>query len=271
MKPITFTLRSEPEERLDLSALIPERLAGMSAAEIANLTVGTSRTPAKVGDLFKVTGADPSGIVFHGGSKRFDRIGSEMTSGSIRIAGDVGAYVGRKMAGGTLVVEGEAGPQAGSGMRGGRINITGNVGDGVGAPMAGEVQGMTGGLIVVGGRAGDRAGERMRRGIIVLRKGCGDYAGLGMIAGTIVATGRVGLYPGHLMKRGSLLFDRRPANLSPTFIDCGVVDIGFPALFDRYLLKEKILDRPLLGTRPSRYGGDNAVLGKGEIMFRRSG
>lgn len=269
MKPLTFTLRSEPEERLDLSSLVPNKLNGMPIAEVAGLRIGTSRTPAIVGDIFKITGADASNIIFSGGSGRFDFVGAEMTAGQIRVDGDVGARAGRHMAGGTLVIRGDAGLQAGSGMKGGRIEIDGDAGDGVGAPMAGEIHGMNGGLIIVRGKAGHRPGERMRRGVIVLLKGGGDYAGLGMIAGTIVATGRVGRYPGHLMKRGSLLFDRRPADLSPTFMDCGRVDISFSGLFDRYLLEEKILDRPLLGQKPFRFGGDNAVLGKGEIMFAR--
>lgn len=269
MKPLTFALRSEPEERLDLSGLIPDKLSAMPTAEIARLRIGTSRHPATVGDLFKITGTDASNIVFSGGSGRFDLVGADMTTGRIRIDGDVGARAGRRMAGGALVIEGKAGLQAGSGLKAGRIEINGDAGEGVGAPMAGEVHGMTGGLIIVRGKAGHRPGERMRRGIIALLKGCGDYAGLGMIAGTIVVTGRTGLYPGHLMRRGSLLFDRRPADLSPTFVDCGRVEIAFPALFDRYLIEEGILDRPLLGTRPFRFGGDNAVLGKGEIMFAR--
>jgi len=267
MKPLTFMLRSEPEERLDLSGLTPDKLAGMPVAEIAGLKIGLSRRPATVGDVFKITGTDASNIVFAGGSGRFDLVGAEMGTGRIRVEGDVGARPGRRMAGGTLVIEGKAGLQAGSGMKHGRIEINGDAGEGIGGPMAGEIHGMTGGLIIVRGKAGHRPGERMRRGIIALLKGCGDYAGLGMIAGTIVATGRVGRYPGHLMKRGSLLFDRRPADLSPTFMDCGRVDIAFPALFDRYLMEEKILDRPLLGAKPYRFGGDNAVLGKGEIMF----
>ncbi|WP_454855349.1 formylmethanofuran dehydrogenase subunit C [Rhizobium binxianense] len=269
MTPLTFTLRSEPEERLDLSGLIPDKLSDMTSAEIAKLRIGTSRHPAAVGDIFKITGADASNIVFCGGSGRFDLVGADMTVGRIRVAGDAGARAGRRMAGGLLKIEGKAGLQAGSGMKNGRIEIDGDAGEGVGGPMAGEIQGMTGGLIVVRGKAGHRAGERMRRGVIALLKGCGDHAGLGMIAGTIVVTGRVGRYPGHLMKRGSLLFDRRPADLSPTFIDCGRVEIAFPALFDRYLMEEGILDRPLLGSRPFRFGGDNAVLGKGEIMFPR--
>lgn len=269
MTPLTFTLRSEPEERLDLSGLTPNRLGDMTSVEIAKLRIGTSRRPAVVGDVFKITGTDASNIVFSGGSGRFDLVGAEMTAGRIRVAGDVGARAGRRMAGGLLKIEGKAGLQAGSGMGNGRIEIDGDAGDGVGGPMPGEIQGMSGGLIIVRGKAGHRPGERMRRGVIALLKGCGDYAGLGMIAGTIVVTGRVGRYPGHLMKRGSLMFDRKPVDLSPTFIDCGRVEIAFPALFDRYLMDEGILDRPLLGTRPFRFGGDNAVLGKGEIMFPR--
>ncbi|TCU24822.1 formylmethanofuran dehydrogenase subunit C [Rhizobium azibense] len=269
MKPLTFTLRSEPDERLDLSGLTPHKLHGMQPADIARLPIGTSRRPASVGDVFKVAGKDISNIVFSGGSARFDFVGAEMATGQIRVEGDVGARAGRRMSGGLLNIEGNAGLQAGSGMKNGRIEIGGDAGDGLGGPMAGEIHGMAGGLVIVGGRAGHRPGDKMRRGIIALLKGCGDYAGFGMTAGTIVAIGRVGLYPGHLMKRGSLLFDRRPAALSPTFIDCGRVDIVFPTLFDRYLMEDKILDRPLLGKKPFRFGGDNAVLGKGEIMFPR--
>jgi len=269
MKPLTFTLLAEPGERLDLSALVPDRLAGQPVSDIAALPVGTTRTGVKVGDLFRITGKDASSLVFDGGSRRFDQVGAGMTSGSIRVVGDVGFRAGRAMGGGTLVIEGSAGEELGSGLSGGRIEVTGNAGDRLGAPLAGELQGVSGGTIVVRGKAGHRAGERMRRGLIAVLKGCGDHLGIGMIAGTIVVTGRVGAMPGYLMKRGSLLLDRRPDVLSPTFVDCGNADIAFSGLFDRFLIAEKILDKPLLGTAPTRICGDNAVFGKGEIMFRR--
>lgn len=269
MKPLTFTLLAEPGERLDLAALVPDRLGGLSAPEIAALPVGTTRVGIKVGDLFRISGKDPSSIVFAGGSRRFDQLGAGMMSGSIRVVGDVGFRAGREMVGGTLIIEGNAGEELGSGLSGGRIEVTGDAGDRLGAPLAGELQGVSGGTIVVRGKAGHRAGERMRRGLIAVLKGCGDHLGLGMIAGTIVVTGRVGAMPGYLMKRGSLLLDRRPEALSPTFVDCGNADIAFAGLFDRFLMAEKILDRPLLGTAPTRICGDNAVLGKGEILFRR--
>ncbi|MBB2970396.1 formylmethanofuran dehydrogenase subunit C [Mesorhizobium sp. RMAD-H1] len=268
MKGLTFTLRAEPEERLDLSALTPEKLDGMSVAEVAKLRIGTGRRPALVGDIFRITGKDASRIAFDGGSPRFDGVGTGMSGGTLYVSGDVGAEAGRRMTGGTIVIEGDCGFHAGSGMTGGKLEIHGHAGDYLGGPLAGEMLGMQGGVLIVRGRAGHYAGDRMRRGVIVILKGCGDYAGSRMIAGSIAVRGRVGVMPGYMMKRGSLLFDRRPETLSPTFIDCGRADIAFSGLFDRYLIDEGILDKPLLGPRPGRYGGDIAVLGKGEILFR---
>ena len=73
--------------------------------------------------------------------------------------------------------------------------------------------------------------------------------------------------PGYLMRRGSILLDRPPGNLSPSFVACGAPDSVFSALVDRHLISEGILKQPLLGTAPCRYGGDNAVLGLGEILL----
>lgn len=269
MKALTFSLLAEPEERLDLSGLTPASLAGLTGLQIAKLRVGTSRTPALVGDAFKVTGKDASSIVLDGSSSRFEKVGAGLNGGAIRVTGNVGSQAGRKMSGGSLLVEGNSGDHAGSGMASGRFEIRGNTGHYAGGPLAGELTGMEGGVLIVRGKAGHYAGNRLRRGIIAILKGCGDYAGYRMIAGTIVVTGRVGAMPGYLMKRGSLLFDRRPEQLSPTFVDCGETDIAFSALFDRFLINEKILDKPLLGQKPGKYGGDNAVSGKGEILFRR--
>jgi formylmethanofuran dehydrogenase subunit C len=269
MKALTFSLRSEPEERLDLSVLTSASLAGLTEIQIAKLRVGTSRNPALVGDVFKVTGKDANSLILEGSSSRFDKIGAGLNGGSIRVTGNVGSQAGLKMSGGSLLVEGNVGDHAGTGMAGGRLEIKGNTGDYAGGPLAGEITGMEGGVLIVRGKAGNYAGDRLRRGIIAVLKGCGDYAGYRMIAGTIVVTGRAGAMPGYLMKRGSLLFDRRPENLSPTFMPCGEPDIAFSGLFDRFLINEKILDKPLLGQKPGKFGGDNAVSGKGEILFRR--
>jgi formylmethanofuran dehydrogenase subunit C len=274
MKALTFSVLSDtglssPGERLDLSMLTPARLAGLSRLQIARLQIGAGSHCAAVGDIFKVSGTDVGSIVFEGSTPRFDKIGAGLSEGSIRVEGDAGSQTGRKMSGGLLTVNGNTGDHAGSGMTGGRFEINGNTGDYLGGPIAGEMTGMGGGLLVVRGRAADYAGDRLRRGVIAICKGCGDYAGYRMIAGTIAVSGRAGRLPGYLMKRGSLLFDRHPAGLSPTFVPCGEPDIAFSGLFDRFLVREKIMNRPLLGDRPGRYGGDNAVSGKGEILFRR--
>jgi formylmethanofuran dehydrogenase subunit C len=98
-------------------------------------------------------------------------------------------------------------------------------------------------------------------------KGAGDYTGARMIAGTLVVAGDVGTLPGYLMRRGSIILDRAPKNLSPSFVACGAPDLAFAGLLDRHLIAEGIVKRSLLGRAPQRFGGDNAVLGLGEILF----
>jgi formylmethanofuran dehydrogenase subunit C len=267
MSRLTFTLRHEPEERLDLSALTPNGLAGLDRKAIGAIRIGQSKRGATVGDIFRVAGKDISDIVFQGGSERFDGVGSGLDDGIIRVTGDVGAQAGRGLRSGNLIVEGSAGPHAGTCMRGGRIEILGNAGDHLGGPLAGELAGMNGGLIIVRDKAGDYAGDRLRRGLIAVLKGAGDYTGARMIAGTLVVAGDVGTLPGYLMRRGSIILDRAPKNLSPSFVACGAPDLAFAGLLDRHLIAEGIVKRSLLGRAPQRFGGDNAVLGLGEILF----
>lgn len=267
MTRLIFTLRAPPSERLDLSPLTPDALAGKDRRAIESIRIGQSKTAATVADIFRIKGNDPAGIIFEGGSSRFDGIGTAMTSGSIRVIGDAGAQAGRKLAGGTLIIEGSVGPHAGSGMSGGRVEILGDAGDNLGAPMTGEMRGMAGGVLIVRGRGGHMAGDRMRRGLIAILKGAGDYAGCRMIAGTLVVTSGVGAMPGYGMRRGSILLDRAPETISPSFVECGTPDIAFAGLIDRHLIAEGILKHPLLGKTPNRLGGDNAVLGLGEMLF----
>jgi len=267
VKALTFTLRAEPPERLDLSPLTPQSLAGLDKRAIASIRLGQSKRASTVGDMFRVSGSDPDTIVIEGGSGRFDGVAAGMTAGTVLVVGDVGAQAGRAMRGGQLTIEGDAGPHAGSGMRGGRLEILGNAGDHLGAPLAGELAGMNGGVLVVRGRAGACAADRMRRGLIAVLKGCGDHAGCRMIAGTLVVVGGAGAMPGYLMRRGSILLDRAPKSLSPSFVESGAPDSVFAALADRHLIAEGILKRPMLGKAPCKYGGDNAVLGLGEILF----
>jgi formylmethanofuran dehydrogenase subunit C len=269
VKALTFTLIAEPPERLDLSPLTPERLAGLDKASIARLRLGQSKRAVSVGDVFRFAGSELDTLVFDGGSARFDLVGAGMTAGSVHVIGDVGAQAGRGLHGGTIRIDGSAGPHAGSAMRGGRLEIAGNAGDDLAAPLAGELAGMAGGALVVHGRAGARAGDRMRRGLVAVLRGAGENAGCRMVAGTLVVAGGAGPMPGMLMRRGSILLDRAPAALSPSFVESGAPDSVFARLVDRHLWAEGITRRPLFAATPRRFGGDNAVLGLGEVVFPR--
>jgi formylmethanofuran dehydrogenase subunit C len=266
MKPLVLTLRAHPEQRLDLSPLVPHRLAGKSAAEISAIELQTTRARATVGDVFRLRMGDVAKIRIEGAGDRLDRIGYEMSEGEIVVAGDVGAQAGRLMAGGRLVVQGNAGPWTASGMSGGELRISGNVDERLGGPLAGETAGMRGGIVVVGGNAGERAGDRMRRGTIIVEGGAGRYAGSRMIAGTLIVRRKAGALPGYLMRRGTIVLAGGAEQLSPTFVDCGVHELLAAKLMADFVQGfgarlASTIRRPL-----RRFAGDMASLGKGEIL-----
>lgn len=267
MSGLTFTLRGEPNQRLDLSRLTPRHLASQSEREIAALAIGTSREALTVGDVFSIGMGDAGSIFFAGGSARFDGIGEGLDGGTIRVEGATGQRLGRSMASGTIVVTGSAGPFAGSGMSGGWLTIEGDAGDDLGGPLAGEMMGLRGGTIHVRGSAGARAGDRMRRGTILVEGNAGDHAGSRMIAGTLVVGGRAGRSPGMLMKRGTLVLAGGAEAIGPTFLDNGPADLIVLRLMAKAFAALPF-GAPLMDGGPMRrLGGDTAVLGLGEIFL----
>lgn len=266
MTPFTFTLRQEPPQRVDLSALTPDRLAGRSVADIEKIEIGTTRASTKVGDVFKVTEGDLHNIRYEGGSSRLDLVGAKLLPGfSIHVEGDVGGQIGRLAKGGKITVSGDAGAYAASGNEGAHIEIKGSVGEMLAGPLAGELAGMSGGRVVVRRNAGARAGDRLRRGIIIIEGDAGDDLGSRIIAGTIVALGKTSGRVGYLNKRGSLVLGRRP-DLGPTYVDCGAHELTFARLFARSLKEDSAAAATLLSGKLQRFGGDTAVYGKGEIL-----
>ena len=266
---MTFSLRAAPVQRLDLSPLTPQNLAGKTVAEIERLEVGTTRVRVTAGDVFRIRNGDSTAIVIEGGGPRFDRVGMGMTEGSIRVEGEVGVEAGRLMAGGQLTVRGDAGPFVGSGMKGGTLTIEGGAGERLAGPLSGETVGMSGGVLHVRGDAGERAGDRLRRGVILIEGRAGAYAGSRMIAGTLAIGGEAGDLPGYLMGRGTILLGRGATLLSPTFGDCGEYDLVAARLLADYVAQAsaklaRLFRRPL-----RRLAGDLAALGKGEILLPR--
>lgn len=266
MKPFTFTLRQEPPQRVDLSALTPDRLAGKSLADIEKIEIGTTRASTKVGDVFQLAEGDLKNVRYEGGSARFDLVGAKLLPEfSIHVEGDVGLQLGRLAKGGKITVSGNAGAYAASGNEGAHIEIKGDVGEMLAAPLAGELAGMSGGRVVVRGKAGARAGDRLRRGILIIEGDAGDDLGSRLIAGTIVALGATSGRVGYLNKRGSLVLAKRP-EIGPTYIDCGGHVLTFARLFARALRADSESAADILSAKLQRYGGDTAVYGKGEIL-----
>lgn len=270
MSALTLTLKEKPQQRLDLSALTPDRLQGLDVSAIERIEIRVGNRRLSVGDLFAVTAGDRGTLRILNSGGKLDRIGCGMTGGSITVEGDAGAYLGQAMSGGYVVVQGNVGPGAAMEMRGGIIEIDGNAGDFVGGVLPGDMKGMSGGLVVLRGNAGARVGDRMRRGTILVEGNVGDYAASRMIAGTIIVLGAdPGAYPGLGMKRGSLILRGHPERELPSFGDCGRHDLGFlrlllRALHGRSIRLDQLAARP---TQVRRLVGDQAGGGTGEILI----
>jgi len=264
--PLVLTLHQRPEQRLDLSPLLPHLLAGKSANEIARIELQTTRMRVTVGDAFRLRMGDAKHIRLEGACDRLDRVGAGLSAGAIEVAGDVGIQAGRQMTGGRLMIRGSAGHWVASAMKGGEIEITGSAGDLIGGPLAGEVAGMRGGLVIVRGNVGARAADRLRRGMIVVEGGAGEYPGSRMIAGTLIVRRKAGALPGYLMKRGTIILGEGALALSPTFADCGVHRLVAMRLIAGYLKPFSAATAALLQRPLRRFAGDMAVLGNGEIF-----
>jgi formylmethanofuran dehydrogenase subunit C len=269
VSPLTFALRAAPAQRLDLSPLTPQNLAGKTVAEIAGIELGTTRVRVTAGDIFRIREGDPAAVLIEGGSARFDRVGKSMTAGAILVEGEVGVEAGRMMSGGQLSIRGAAGPFAASGMKGGTLEIEGDAGERLGGPLSGETVGMSGGLVHVRGDAGLRAGDRLRRGVILIEGRAGAYAGSRMIAGTLAIGGEAGDLPGYLMARGTILLGMGATLLSPGFGDCGEHDLVAARLIAGFVAQASAKLAQLFRRPLRRLAGDLAALGKGEILLPR--
>jgi formylmethanofuran dehydrogenase subunit C len=265
MSATLLRLRTEPDQRLDLSSVTPDRLRDLSAGEIARLPVGTTRTECLLGDVFDISLGDPHRIHMAGGSRRLDGIGSAMSVGEIRVEGDVGQRAGLGMRGGSLAIDGDAGPLAGARMAGGTLRIGRDAGAFAGGTIPGDMAGMRGGLLVISGSAGERLGDRMRRGVIVVFGESGPHSGSRMIGGTIVAAS-LGDLPGTLMRRGSIVAARH-CEIAPTFVSAGFLELQFLDVLKAWLKERDPAAAALVPRKVEYLHGDAATLGRGEMLL----
>ena len=269
MTQLTLTQREATAQRLDLRVFLPERLARLSLAQIAELPLQVGNQTRPAGELFELSGEPCERLRLVSKADNLDFIGAGMRSGELTVAGNAGDATGQGMRGGLLCVEGDTGDEAGTGLTGGELHISGNTGERLGGPSTGATQGMSGGQIQVQGHAGDRVGERMRRGLILIQGDAGGWCGVNMIAGTIVVLGSTGTMAGSGMRRGTLLLSRRPDALPSTFNDNGLHDLSFLRLLCTQL--GTLADLGPWTTSPPpgahRYLGDLADDGLGEILW----
>ncbi|PKM11232.1 MAG: formylmethanofuran dehydrogenase subunit C [Gammaproteobacteria bacterium HGW-Gammaproteobacteria-3] len=269
MSALTFTLKNRPDQRVDMSPLVCQKLAGLTPAEIGALELQSGKRKVRVDALFNIAGADAQNMVIKNSFGKLDFIGKALHGGSIAVEGDAGAYLGLGMAGGTIHVSGNAGIFAACEMKEGMITIAGDVEDFLGAALPGNKMGMKGGTVLIKGNAGERVGDHMRRGTILIEGDAGDYCGSRMTAGTIAVMGQTGKYLGYAMRRGTLLLWRAP-HLSARFNDCGAHTLAFlPILFASFRqLNSRFADPALAFNRVRRFGGDLSEMGRGEVLVK---
>ncbi len=251
----------------DVSAITPERLAGLDEDGIRDIPILVGGRTAPLGRAFALEGGSGPDVSFVGDLARVDGIGAELTGGTVRADGPVGDRAGASMRGGRLIVEGDVGHDLGIGMSGGALMVTGDAGDRAGGAGPGASRGMTGGEILVRGSCGAEAGARARRGVICIAGQAGARTGHEILAGTVVVLGSAGPEAGRRNRRGSLVVLGRVEPPVAYRWACTYrpphVRLLLAYLRRRYRLE--IDDRHLDG-RYRRYAGDLGALGRGEIL-----
>ncbi len=87
MSGLTFRLKANPGERLNIAELTPSKLAKLSSGEIARLKVGMGKNVITVGDAFDVSGTAGDTITIEGSGVPLDFAGAGLDGGTLRISG----------------------------------------------------------------------------------------------------------------------------------------------------------------------------------------
>lgn len=266
LSPITEPATGGPLA-IDLTGIVPDRLAGLSIDAIRRLGVVADERPAELGELFTVVGDSGDAVLeCRGDFARVHGVGAGMAAGCLRVAGDVGRHAAAGMTGGRLSVAGDAGDWLATELSGGEVHVAGHAADNVGAARPGSDHGMRGGVVMIGGDVGRLAGQRMRRGLVAVAGGCGEAAAFEMRAGTVVVAGRVGRHAGLAMRRGSFVSLADQPTVPATFRRGRLWTPPFLLLLLRQLGR--------LGFQPSlrlprlfrQWHGDVLSGGRGEIL-----
>ena len=190
----------------------------------------------------EVSETDCDSIVVEGCDSSTVNAGKALACGEMVFRGDVGANAAKDMADGILRVEGSAGEYACANMQGGLAVFNGDVANGFGADMRR-------GIAVVYGKAHGNVMMDMLGGTALLLGGLAEDATLclGMNRGTVI------LPSADLVPEGF----QKAADVDTMFLR-----VLFRELADRGVnVPESWIGRPF-----TRWRGDMAALGKGEIL-----
>ena len=266
-----LVLRQAPTLRVDGRLLSPAHLHALGIAEVRRVALPSGRDRIELGEWFDVAPGDGDADLLRidGDLSRFDALGAGLHAGTLHVHGDVGDAAGLGMTGGRLVIDGRARDLAGCAMRGGWLEILGDAGDLAASALPGDIDGMVGGTLVVRGRAGARLADRMRRGTVVVHGDVGDFAASRMVAGTLALGGGCGAMPGWGMRRGSVVFAGAAPQVASTFVDVRFDAAVFWQLLARDLARFGPPFDDLPRRRMTRFAGDLAVQGKGELLVAR--
>lgn len=252
---------------IDLTGVLPERLAPLSLDGIQRLSIRADERPCHLGDVFRVSGSAADGqIECRGDFSRVHSVAAGMGSGRIAVRGSVGRHAAEGMTGGHLEIEGDAGDWLACEMTGGRVRVLGGSGDNLAGALPGSDAGLQGGIVVVAGDAGHLAGARMRRGILAIGGSCGAAAGFEMRSGILVVGGRSGRHPGLGMRRGTIVFLAERPDV-PACFRCGTAwNPPFLAILLRRLSRAGFEPATPLPPRWRQWHGDMLAGGRGEIL-----
>ncbi|WP_373652283.1 formylmethanofuran dehydrogenase subunit C [Schlesneria sp. DSM 10557] len=267
---LTMTYRAQTPVPVEVEGFTPDWTRDKTLAEIEQFSIFHGNQKLPIAEMFSVAGDPGDGtIVWEGDLAGVHWIGAHMTSGSIRVHGNVGRHLGSEMRGGEITVEGNAGGWVGMQMHRGLIRIKGDAGHLVGAAYRGSLKGMTGGTILVEGNAGDEVGLGMRRGLIAIAGSAGEMLAASLIAGSVLVFGDCGQRPGAGMRRGTIgIFGKNPPQLLPSFRYAARYQPQMVPLLLRLLRSYGFPVREeLMSSEYDLFHGDLLSVGRGEILI----
>jgi formylmethanofuran dehydrogenase subunit C len=243
METVTITMKNPPGLYLEADNVTPDKFAGKTASQIAELHVHEGNTTAPLGKYFEVAGnagatAADTKIVVKGDVKKVKYLGMKMSAGELVIEGSADQYVGAWMTGGKLLAKGNVEAFAATGMKGGELTIEGNAGNYLGAAYRGDWRGMSGGKILVKGNAGSDIGMYMLGGEIVVNGDVDVHVMTHAEGGKVIVKGNAKSKLGGQMVDGTIIIFGTIDVMMPGFKPAGDAELevdGVKAKFARFI------------------------------------